>query len=106
MRSDVATLLLLCGDFALWLIPNQSLWILTSATLNGFFNCAFVLTAFSMRTGTVAYHRARTGLNRAGALNGVRLESAKLAFAVGTLIIGLVLSASGADRHGDQPITA
>ena len=48
-----------------------------------------------MRTGTVAYHRARTGLNRAGALNGVRLASEKPAFAVGTLIIGLVLNAAG-----------
>jgi len=90
MRSDVTTLLLLCRDFALWLIPNPSLWILTSATLNGLFNCAFILTALSMLTDTVAYHRARTGLNRAGALNGVRLASEKPAFAVGTLVLGLV----------------
>ena len=64
-----------------------------------------------MRTDTVAYHRARTGLNSAGALNGVRLASEKLALAVGTLIIGLVLSASGYVQTGtgisqSQPASA
>ena len=53
-----------------------------------------------MRTDTVAYHRARTGLNRAGALNGVRLASEKPAFAVGTLVIGLVLNAPGYVQTG------
>ncbi len=96
MRVYVSTLLLYCGAFALWLIPNPALWmILSIATLNGLFNSAFILTALSMLTDTVAYDRTRTGLNREGAFNGVWLASEKVAFAVGTLIIGIVLSVSG-----------
>lgn len=96
MRVYVATLLLYCGAFALWLIPEPPLWmILAIGTLNGLFNSAFILTALSMLTDTVAYDRARTGLNREGAFNGVWLASEKVAFAFGTLIIGVVLSVFG-----------
>jgi GPH family glycoside/pentoside/hexuronide:cation symporter len=69
--------------------------ILAIGTLNGLFNSAFILTALSMLTDTVAYDRARTGLNREGAFNGVWLASEKVAFAFGTLIIGVVLSLFG-----------
>jgi glycoside/pentoside/hexuronide:cation symporter, GPH family len=93
MRVYVTTLLLYCAAFSLWLIPNPALWmILAIAALNGLFNSAFILTALSMLADTVAYDRARTGLNREGAFNGVWLASEKVAFAFGTLIIGLVLS--------------
>jgi GPH family glycoside/pentoside/hexuronide:cation symporter len=93
MRVFVITLLLYCAVFALWAIPGPSLpLILAIGALNGFFNSAFILTALSMLTDTVAYDRARTGLNREGAYNGVWLAAEKVAFALGTLIIGLVLS--------------
>jgi GPH family glycoside/pentoside/hexuronide:cation symporter len=93
MRVYVATLLLYCAVFALWAIPDPSLpLILAIGALNGLFNSAFILTALSMLTDTVAHDRARTGLNREGAYNGVWLAAEKVAFALGTLIIGLVLS--------------
>ncbi|MBL8630464.1 MAG: MFS transporter [Rhodospirillaceae bacterium] len=92
----VATLLLYCGAFALWLIPNPALWLIyLIGTLNGLFNSAFILTALSMLTDTVAYDRFKTGLNREGAFNGVWLASEKVAFAFGTLIVGALLSAFG-----------
>jgi GPH family glycoside/pentoside/hexuronide:cation symporter len=89
----VVTLLLYCAAFALWLIPDPALWMIyTIGFFNGLFNSAFILTALSMMTDTVVYDRQRTGLNREGAFNGVWLASEKVAFAVGTLIVGAVLS--------------
>jgi GPH family glycoside/pentoside/hexuronide:cation symporter len=89
----VAALLLYCAAFALWLIPDPALWLIyLIGTLNGLFNSAFILTALSMLTDTVAYDRKQTGLNREGAFNGVWLASEKVAFAFGTLIVGGLLS--------------
>ncbi|MBL8642654.1 MAG: MFS transporter, partial [Rhodospirillaceae bacterium] len=93
MRVYVVTLLLYCGAFAMWLIPEPPLWLIyLIGTLNGFFNSAFILTALSMLTDTVAYDRDKTGLNREGAFNGVWLASEKVAFAFGTLIVGVLLA--------------
>ncbi len=89
----VTALLLYCAAFALWLIPDPALWLIyLIGTLNGLFNSAFILTALSMLTDTVAYDRLKTGLNREGAFNGVWLASEKVAFAFGTLIVGILLS--------------
>ena len=96
MKVYVISLLLYCAAFALWLIPGPAVWLIfLIGALNGLFNSAFILTALSMLTDTVDYDRARTGLNREGAFNGVWLASEKVAFAFGTLIMGLVLSLSG-----------
>lgn len=93
MRVYVSTLLLYCVAFAMWLIPQPAQWLIyLIGTLNGLFNSAFILTALSMLTDTVAHDRARTGLNREGAFNGVWLASEKVAFAFGTLIVGVLLS--------------
>lgn len=93
MRVYVTTLLLYCCAFAMWLIPSPDLWLIyLIGTLNGLFNSAFILTALSMLTDTVAYDRQKTGLNREGAFNGVWLASEKVAFAFGTLMVGIVLS--------------
>jgi GPH family glycoside/pentoside/hexuronide:cation symporter len=93
MRVYVTTLLLYCAAFALWLIPNPSLWMIYGiGFLNGLFNSAFILTALSLLADTVAYDRDRTGLNREGAFSGVWLASEKVAFAFGTLVVGVLLS--------------
>ncbi len=93
MPVYVGSVILYCIAFSLWLIPNPALWLIfLIGTLNGLFNSAFILTALSMLTDTVAYDRARTGLNREGAFNGVWLASEKVAFAFGTLTMGMVLS--------------
>jgi GPH family glycoside/pentoside/hexuronide:cation symporter len=90
----VATLTIYCAVFALWLVPrpDQTALILLLGALNGLFNSAFILTALSMLTDAIAYDRDRTGLNREGAFVGVWLANEKVAFAVGTLIVGGVLA--------------
>ncbi|MSO97041.1 MAG: hypothetical protein EXR11_02315 [Rhodospirillaceae bacterium] len=111
MRVYVTTLVIYCACFALWLIPNPAIWMIYGiGVLNGLFNSAFILTALSMMTDTVVYDRQRTGLNREGVFNGVWLASEKVAFAFGTLIVGMLLSWFGyveSDQGGvPQPDSA
>jgi GPH family glycoside/pentoside/hexuronide:cation symporter len=88
------SLLAYCAVFVLWAVvrPEQSLFILFIGFMSGLLNAGYILTALSLLTDAIGYDRARTGLNREGAYSGVWLANEKVAFAVGTLIVGAVLS--------------
>lgn len=95
--THVAALLLYCIAVACWLLAREnSVWVTYAvAFFCGFLNSGFILTALSMLTDAIAFDRNRTGLNREGSYTGVWLASEKVAFAVGTLIVGIVLSVFG-----------
>ena len=83
-----------CIFYVLWAVvrPEQSAFILFIGFMSGLLNAGYILTALSLLTDAIGYDRARTGLNREGAYSGVWLANEKVAFAVGTLIVGAVLS--------------
>ena len=58
-------------------------------------NGGFSLVAFSMLLDTIAYDRRVSGLNREGVFSGLWSAMDKSAFALGAMIAGLMLSASG-----------
>ncbi len=95
--THVAALLLYCVAVSCWLLatPGQAWITYVVAFFSGFLNSGFILTALSMLTDAVAHDRKQTGLNREGAYTGVWLAGEKVAFALGTLIVGLLLSAFG-----------
>jgi len=95
--THVAALLLYCCVVACWLLAEgNSVWVTYAvAFFSGFLNGGFILTALSMLTDAIAHDRKRTGLNREGSYTGVWLAGEKVAFAVGTLIVGVVLSLFG-----------
>jgi GPH family glycoside/pentoside/hexuronide:cation symporter len=105
--THVTALLLYCVAVLFWLSATPDrVWITYAvAFISGFLNSGFILTALSMLTDTIAYDRNRTGLNREGAYTGVWLAGEKVAFALGTLIVGVVLSGFGyVETLGDQPV--
>jgi len=92
--THVAALLVYCCFVALWLTASHDrLWVTyVIAFFSGFLNAGFILTSLSMLQDAIAWDRNRTALNREGAYTGVWLAAEKVAFAVGTLIVGVVLS--------------
>ena len=95
------------GLYSCWLLmePDRPGLILTLAFVAGFFNGSFLLVALSMLTDAITHDRLRTGLNREGAYSGVWMANEKVAFALGTLIVGLILGWFGfIESAGDQQV--
>jgi GPH family glycoside/pentoside/hexuronide:cation symporter len=69
--------------------------IMVRAVLVAIFNGGFSLMAFSMMLDCIAYDRALSGLNREGVYSGLWSAMDKVAFAVGALIAGGLLSFFG-----------
>ncbi len=79
-----------------FLSGSDTLWpIWAGAVFTGVFNTAFILMSYSVLTDTVAYDSAKSGLNREGALSAVYSATEKISFAMGAVLFGFLLSATG-----------
>ncbi|MFY8195686.1 MAG: MFS transporter, partial [Novosphingobium sp.] len=93
-------------------INTQHLLILLRAVIIGAFNGGFILLALSMMTDTVDYQRRMQGVANEGVFAGLFSAMEKLAFALGPVIAGIVMSAfgfvsstGGAAAQSDSAIT-
>ena len=82
-------------------LATQHILILIRAVLLGMVNNAFIMLSLSMMTDTVEQQRRDLGVDNAGTYAGLFSAFEKLAFAIGPLIAGALLSAFGfASSHG------
>ncbi|WP_380780830.1 MFS transporter [Sphingomonas sp. R86520] len=88
--SDVLVTLPLFGPLA-----TQHILILLRAAIIGLTNSGFLLLSLSLLTDTVDYQRSRYGVAHEGVFSGLFSAAEKLAFAIGPLIAGVVLSVYG-----------
>jgi GPH family glycoside/pentoside/hexuronide:cation symporter len=86
-----------CLNLWLWLATkDQSQWWLIPLGLQGGAAAGgFLMVTLSMLSNTMATDASETGENREGIYSGFWLAAEKLAFALGALIVGVVLSLSG-----------
>jgi GPH family glycoside/pentoside/hexuronide:cation symporter len=76
-------------------VNSQHLLILARAVVIGLANSGFILLALSMMTDTVDYQRRTQGVANEGVFAGLFSAMEKLAFALGPVIAGIVMSAFG-----------
>ncbi|MBC2669887.1 MFS transporter [Novosphingobium piscinae] len=76
-------------------LGTQHVLVILRGILIGLFNGPFVVLAMSMLTDTIDYQRRQTGLANEGLFAGLFSAAEKLAFALGPVIAGLVMSAFG-----------
>jgi len=76
-------------------VNTQHLLILLRAVVIGSVNGGFILLALSMMTDTVDYQRRTQGVANEGVFAGLFSAMEKLAFALGPVIAGVVMSAFG-----------
>ena len=74
---------------------TQHILVLLRAVVIGVFNAAFIMLALSMLTDTIAYERERSGAANEGVFSGIFSAAEKLAFALGPVIGGFILSGFG-----------
>jgi GPH family glycoside/pentoside/hexuronide:cation symporter len=98
-RSGVYTVGVLgwCLNLLLWLgMDNRPTWLLIPLGLEAGIAAGALLSAtLSMLADAIVADAAATGVNREGLYSGIWLASEKVAFALGALIVGLMLSAGG-----------
>ncbi len=98
-RSGVYTVGVLgwCLNLLLWLgMDKQPTWLLIPLGLQAGIAAGALLSAtLSMLADAIVADSAATGVNREGLYSGIWLASEKVAFALGALIVGLMLSAGG-----------
>lgn len=94
------------------LVAGQSpYWLIPLGIEGGFAAGGFLMVTLAMLSNTIADDSAETGLNREGIYSGFWLAGEKLAFAMGALLVGIILSlfgfrASTAGAHAVQDATA
>lgn len=76
-------------------LGTQHVLVLVRAVVIGIVNGGFILLALSMMTDTVDYQRRLAGVANEGVFAGLFSALEKLAFAMGPVIAGLVMSAFG-----------
>lgn len=76
-------------------LGTQHILVLVRAVVIGVFNASFIMLALSMLTDTIAYERERTGSANEGVFSGIFSAAEKLAFALGPVIAGVVMSLYG-----------
>jgi GPH family glycoside/pentoside/hexuronide:cation symporter len=86
-----------CLNLILWLaMKGQStLWLIPLGLQGGAAAGGFLMVTLSMLSTTMAADAAETGSNREGVYSGFWLAAEKLAFALGALIVGVVIGAFG-----------
>jgi GPH family glycoside/pentoside/hexuronide:cation symporter len=98
-RSGVYTIGVLgwCLNLVLWLgMDNQPTWLLIPLGLQAGIAAGALLSAtLSMLADAIVADSGSTGVNREGLYSGIWLASEKVAFALGALIVGLMLSSGG-----------
>ncbi len=84
-------------NLVLWLgMDKQPTWLLIPLGLQAGIAAGALLSAtLSMLADAIVADAAATGVNREGLYSGIWLASEKVAFALGALIVGLMLSAGG-----------
>jgi glycoside/pentoside/hexuronide:cation symporter, GPH family len=76
-------------------LGTQHLLVLLRGLVIGVVNSGFIMLSLSMLTDTIDYERRRGGTANEGIFSGIFTAAEKLAFALGPLIAGVVLSAYG-----------
>jgi GPH family glycoside/pentoside/hexuronide:cation symporter len=86
-----------CLNLVLWLgmVGRSQLWLIPLGLQGGAAAGGFLMVTLSMLSATLAAETARTGVNREGVYSGVWCAVEKLAFAMGALVVGVVLSVFG-----------
>ncbi len=86
-----------CLNLLLWLaMKDQSpLWLIPLGLQAGASAGGFLMVTLGMLSNTMATDAAETGRNREGVYSGFWLATEKLAFAFGTLLVGVVIGAFG-----------
>ncbi len=86
-----------CVNLLLWLaMKDQSpLWLIPLGLQAGSAAGGFLMVTLGMLSNTMAADAAETGRNREGIYSGFWLATEKLAFALGALIVGVVIGAFG-----------
>ena len=84
-------------NLALWLAMRgqSTLWLIPLGLQGGVAAGGFLMVTLAMLSNTLAADATRTGVNREGVYSGVWLASEKLAFALGALVVGVVIGAFG-----------
>ncbi len=92
-----------CLNLVLWLaMKGQSSWWLIPLGLQGGAAAGgFLMVTLSMLSNTLALDAKETGHNREGVYSGFWLAAEKLAFALGALIVGVVLAVFGFVESSD-----
>jgi GPH family glycoside/pentoside/hexuronide:cation symporter len=76
-------------------LGTQHILVLVRAVVIGVFNASFIMLALSMLTDTIAYERERSGTANEGVFSGIFTAAEKLAFALGPVIAGIIMSLFG-----------
>ncbi|WP_103729504.1 MFS transporter [Novosphingobium sp. HII-3] len=99
-QSPVVATLPLIGD-----LTREGLLVLARGFFIGVVNTGFLLLSFSMLTDTVDLHRRRHGSVNEGVFSGIFSAAEKLAFALGPLVAGIIMSSFGfvSSTHGVVP---
>ena len=86
-----------CANALLWLAMDQRpTWLLVPLGLEaGIAGGALLSATLSMLADAIVADSAATGINREGLYSGIWLAGEKVAFALGALVVGLMLGAAG-----------
>ncbi len=97
-----------CLNLLLWLLmkDRSPLWLIPLGLEAGAAAGGFLMVTLGMLSNTMAADAAESGVNREGVYSGLWLATEKLAFALGALVVGVVIglfgfveSANGARAH-------
>jgi GPH family glycoside/pentoside/hexuronide:cation symporter len=97
-----------CLNLVLWLgmAGRSQLWLIPLGLQGGMAAGGFLMVTLSMLSGTLAADTARTGVNREGVYSGVWCAVEKLAFAMGALVVGVVLGVFGFVESSNGAVAA
>ena len=84
-------------NLGLWLLMKgqSQLWLIPLGLQSGVAAGGFLMVTLAMLSNTLAADAAETGVNREGVYSGVWLAVEKLAFALGALVVGVIIGAFG-----------
>lgn len=82
-------------------LSTEKSLVLLRAFVIGITNSGFSLLSYSLLTDTISYERQRCGTADEGLFSGIFMALEKLAFALGPLVTGLVLSVVGFEASVD-----
>jgi GPH family glycoside/pentoside/hexuronide:cation symporter len=97
-----------CLNLLLWLLmkDRSPLWLIPLGLEAGAAAGGFLMVTLGMLSNTMAADAAASGVNREGVYSGLWLATEKLAFALGALVVGVVIglfgfveSANGVEAH-------
>ncbi len=86
-------------------LGTQHVLILVRGIIIGIVNSGFIMLSLSMVTDTIDYERSQSGVAHEGVFAGVFTAAEKLAFALGPLVGGVVMSAFGFVSSTGAPVT-